>query len=302
MDQIDYPKLSLADYIAIRERQDFLVVRVEMELKGNIFHIFVPENENALTAFNKGTRFWLERHGENKGYWRWPAGGCALFVQCSDGKEALLTVYRSSSAPVNPNTETIGSGLGTNENEIAFPLRTAVREGVEEIIMVAKDQIFYPEITNDFFGFNIELQAIARTGARLFPEFRDAKTKAVSSKFIKFPDSRIIRVHWRGEEYTTNALFNIKENIRGLDVLTALKIKLPCGLDELVCRDGEVAGGNPLDRSIRAYEVLDGRITGKVIASWENGKSINPPETPWPAKLNPNLKQIVESFNNMKHA
>lgn len=297
MSQHEHPGLTLADYIAIRERQNFLVVRVELEQKENVALIKVPEDELAVIAFNKDTRSWLERHDNNKGYWRWPAGGCALFVRCINGQELLLTVYRSESAPTNPNTETIGAGLGSSEIEIAYPIRTAVREGVEEIIIGTDKQVFYPRMS-DAFGFDLELQAIAKTGGKLFPEFQNASVVGVPSSFIKLPIAHTIHVEWRGERYTTEGLFDIKENIRGLDVLVALRIDLPCTLAELKCRDGEVVGANLLDRTIRAYEVVNGNVTGKVVAMWEHGKPANPPQGTWPAKLNPSLHAIIKAMNS----
>lgn len=291
--------LSLADYIAIQERKNFLIVRAEIdESPEDSGRLTVKVEDEAPVGYNKETRFWLERNAINHGYWRWPAGGCAILAEFADNIKALLTVYRDAGAPTNANTETIGSGLGANETEIAYPLRTALREGIEEIIITDKHSIFYPLLHDDLFGFNLEIRSIALGGKLIFNEFHNHHAVGIPAHQLEFPGKTKVSVEWRGETYTTYALINKKPNIRGLDVLTAIEVKLPCTLKEITLRDGEIAGGNPLDRPIRAYEVANGRVTGKVLAAWEHGKRSDPPVNLWPAKLNPNLKTIIDAMHH----
>ena len=117
---MDAPVLSYTDFKAIQDRRTFMLVQVEevRGLESPSGDIEVVIAENPPVAFNKATRWHFER--ECPGVFRWPAGGTALIVDCTDGKRLLLAFHKDKGAPTYAGHDTFPSGLAPRTRRFSF--------------------------------------------------------------------------------------------------------------------------------------------------------------------------------------
>jgi len=297
MDEVkQIPLLTLKELLAIQEKETFLLVQTS-NVTITPGHLRVEIADNPSVAINKLSRRVLET-GSNTD-WRWPAGGAAMVVGLSDGQQVLLTLHRDKGAPSYADCDTIGSGLGGSVEEIHYPLRTALREGVEEIFLRTPTGLVCPYLGQDHFGFDLALAEIVRSGARLFPELKDVSLYEVKASLVNTALMQEIQVVWQGKERTCQALVCLDPKTRGIDVLTILHLRLDCNLEDLIVLDGELVGNKPINRVVNAYELKGFKPTGRIIASWQSGRHQGAVEGVYPYKTTPVLQVIDEALRNM---
>lgn len=265
----EIPLLRLSDVRAIRERTSFLLVQTDNVIIQED-RVFIEIEDNPLVAADKSSRHVFEI--EEKVAWRWPAGGTSIILELKDGRQILLAPRRTLNAPTLPYHDGLGGGLGGSEKEILYPLRVSLREGVEEVIISTPSGVVCPSLELDHFGFDLELESIVRTGTMLFSQLKDLLIKPEKAELIDLPGSKDVHVRWRGRETKCRALVCIDKELRGIEILMAVLIKLDCSLDELSIFDGEVFSDNkPANRRVNAYELKNLRPTGRIVAAWLEG-------------------------------
>ena len=192
---MDAPVLSYTDFKAIQDRRTFMLVQVEevRGLESPSGDIEVVIAENPPVAFNKATRWHFER--ECPGVFRWPAGGTALIVDCTDGKRLLLAFHKDKGAPTYAGHDTFPSGLGASDEEVLFPLRTARREAFEEVVLHTPAGLIVPGFEDDCFGFCLEIEAIIKDSRSLYSALKGAAL--VNTMCRRCPKSaRTVTVKW----------------------------------------------------------------------------------------------------------
>jgi len=298
--------LEYSDWEAIRQRRSFLMVPVRrLEQSGQ--SVLIEIADNPIVATEKRTRRFLERENkaENGGKaWRWPAGGSVIFLKLKDCT-VLLLINRDLGAPSYKNHDTIPAGVGADESEILYPKRVATREGWEEPVIVTPKGVIYPVFQNDDYGFTLEMKSIiwdsVRTlrsslGSAIVPE----KIVPANVRSVDLPDKKYLEIVWRGESVPCEATLNFDPETGGIDVLVAFMVDLSrFRLDEITVLDGEVVGGNLINRRIHAYEVVDLRPTGKIVAAWQAGKRQQIPEVEFPYQFVPHTAQIMEALKRI---
>jgi hypothetical protein len=297
MDEVrQIPLLTLAELLAIQEKETFLLVQTS-DVTITPGHLRVEIADNPSVAVNKLSRKVIEASSNTD--WRWPAGGAAMIVELSDGQQVLLALHRDKGAPSYPDCDTIGSGLGGSIEEICYPLRTALREGVEEVFLKTPTGLVCPCLEQDHFGFDLALEEIVRSGSRLFSELSSVPLYEVKASLIDTPFTQEVKVVWRGKERICQALVCLDRKTRGIDVLTILHLKLDCKLGDLIVLDGEVVGNKPINRVVNAYELEGFKPTGKIVASWQSGKHQGAVEGVYPYKTTPVLQVVDEALRKM---
>lgn len=286
--------LNLGDWEAISERRSFLMVETKEVIdKKGLIEVLIPDNP--LIAHEKTSRRILER-GNKK--WRWPAGGCAIILKLKDS-QVLLTVQKDSGAPSYAGHDTIGAGLGSSTAEILYPLRTAIREGIEEIIIQTPSGVVCPSMMIDPFGFSLEIRETVRDSISLFSETRGLNLIQAPVSFIDLPGQKTVEIDWRGMKANCQALVNFDQGVNGIDLLAAVQIDVDCCLDDLSLFDGEVMGGNPINRVVNAYELENLKPTGRIIASWQKGTRIKCDEGVFPHPFIPHTRDIMEALSRV---
>lgn len=268
---------------------------IEEDSNGNVV-INIPYNPAILHVGKE--RKVIEREVSKLGYFRWAAGGGAIKIKTADPKSILVTVRKDEGSPSYANHDTMGAGLSSDDKEWIFPLCTAVREGMEEIIIKDKDNIIYPKFDKDLFGMSYDIRYIAEQNRSLYKILSSCGLRAALAKFIDFGAyGKELTVRFRDqEEKISNVLVNVDKGCGGIDVITTMEINVESRLDELVLLDGEESQGRPFDRIINAWE-LEGNIpTGRIIASWKSGQRI---ETQKPGPMVPHTKQLFEALANL---
>lgn len=266
------------------ERKRLLLVQVNADHREEGVIITIPVNTPIAT--NKSERDFFEKNPSNNGLWRWAAGGIGIIAQLYDAK-VLLTLHRCEGAPSYQYHNTVSSGLSCSVKELFYPLVTAWRQALEELCIVTLDRIICPIPVTDHFGISFEFSDLARSTANLFPELAKKKLLKVKSPFHPLRGERKLTVTSGDESVTTEGLIVFDEGVKGIDILKAIVVPVPCTLAELTVYDGETTGnGHPLNRRVNAL-LLDENFkpTGKMVASWVRGErvSIDPksaPQTP----------------------
>lgn len=266
---------------------------IEQDSNGNVI-ITIPNNP-AILHVGKERRV-IEREVSRLGYFRWAAGGGAIKIKTADSKNILVTIKKDEGSPSYANHDTMGAGLSSNDKEWIFPLCTAVREGMEEVIIKDKNNVLYPKFNMVLYGMSYDIRYIAeqnRTLAKYKDVLGSCSLRSVNTKFIDFGAyGKELTVRFRDqEEKINNVIVNIDKGCGGIDVITATEIEVESALDELVLLDGEESNRVPLDRIINAWELNGNNPTGRILASWKTGKRI---ETQKPGPMVPHTKQLFE--------
>ncbi len=283
--------LYLNDVMAIIDRESLFLVQAEkVEEDVNCVHVYISENPK--TATTKADRKTLEM--DEKTLWRWPAGGAVVSLRLKD-INVLLSLRRDSGAPTYANHDTIGSGIGSSANEISYPLRTAYREGIEEVLIRTPDGIVCPTLEDDHFGFSLNLESIIRESVGLFSETRNQPFIYKHMVDVPLHGERDVFIHFQKKTTKTRALVNFDPEVRGIDLLKVVLLDLSeYNLSEINIYDGEAPGKKPLDRVVNAY-ALSGTLvpTGEIIASWKSGLRI---KTQTAIAQTPVLKDVMQAL------
>ena len=261
--------------------------------------INIPNNPAVLHVGKE--RSIVEKQLSKLGYFRWAAGGVGIKIVTSDDKSVLITVRKDKNAPSYAGHDTIGAGLSSNEKEWLYPLCTALREGMEEIIIKDKDKIIYPKFSDILYGMSYDIRCITQQN-KAISNYRNilgsCELKGVSAKFIDFGDyKKRLTVRFRDqEEITPNILVNMDSGCGGIDVMTVIEINVESTLDELVLLDGEETNSIAFDRIINAWELDGNKPTGRIISSWKSGQKI---KTQQPGSVVPHTKQLFEVLSKI---
>lgn len=277
------------------ERHAFLLAQVQATQTNGIVRIDIPAD--APIATNKETRHSMEFAPENKGKWRWPAGGVGIILKLRDAN-VLLTLHRDKGAPSYGGHDTLSSGLGSSIREMLYPLETAWREGAEELCIVTPDSVICPIPETDHFGFGLELTEVTRGTANLFPELTNKPVTDVTTSFLPLSGERQVVITYAGKTRTTSGLVVFDPNANGIDLLKVVVVPVDCSLADLTVYDGELAGKNPLNRRVNAYELDENfRPTGNIVASWLRGDRIES-DTMSSNPMTPVLKSVYDALLN----
>jgi len=199
----------------------------------------------------------------------------------------------------------LGSGMGASLDEIVFPENCAIREGLEEFIIATPRGILVPKINLR----NLSIEAIKEANLKILNRyknllkiFHNQQSYAVKTKFIEgnLPQYKI-KVSYDKENIgqTFESAICFDEQTNGIDILKIIEIDLKeFKLNQIAIVDGEdTENDTPLDRIINCYEIKRGKFGGKIIASFKNGKRIDPPEGIFPHNLAPNFKEVIKIFD-----
>lgn len=291
----------LDDHIAQKEREEFLIVRAEI-IKETEKTIEIAIDDNPITASNIAERRALsDPKPENGGKedFRFPAGGLGIIIN-TPGQNHLMAVFRASKSSFDRHL-TAFTGLGC-ASEITDPEKTAIRKGLEDLIIAADGKIIMPKFNIASFQ-RINIEAIIRNGTSIHGETKKLPIKEAKAQMLKLPNEKEFKIYWRNNEYAYRGLPVFDYGTRGLDFIKIMIIKLNEKIENIKFLDGRVMGGrNPLNRDIYALE-LDEKFkwTGKISAGWQWNKKMNKYEYFIPNKetkfpRTPVLKIIMEEL------
>lgn len=287
-----YVMPTVKEIEALRKRETIYMVSVQ-ELIENENTVVVKIPDDPEVAFNKVTRNILEKAGTE---WRWPAGGAAIIIRTSDGA-FLLSLLRDKGAPTYGGHTTLSTGLGGCKEELENPLQIG-REAIEEIIIATPHGVIVPTFDINPFGESIDIKSIVKIGADLRPETQNLPLVEASARIIRLPGEKEVRVVWKDKTSVCKGLVVIDKGVRGIDILQVAEIDLGnVSLKNLKIYDGEIAGGNPLNRDLIVYK-LDKKTlnpTGEIVGRYSSGKFSVPPEgTNFPQT--PVLREIFKAL------
>jgi hypothetical protein len=266
---------NLDDHIAQKEREEFLIVQAKIiKETGKTIEISIGDNPaTASTIAERRTISDPKPENGGKEDIRFPAGGLGIIVK-TPGQNHLIAVLRASKSSFDRHLTTF-SGLGCI-SEITDPERTAIRKGLEDLIIIAKNKIIIPQFKNDIFS-RIDIKAIIRDGATLYKETGGLSSEKAPAHLIELANEKKFKITWRGNEYIYRGLPAHDPGTRGLDFIKIMAVEFDEKLEDLTFLDGRIIGGrNPLNRDIYALE-LDGNFkwTGRISAGWQWNKTAN---------------------------
>ncbi|MCK5084270.1 MAG: hypothetical protein KAQ64_01280 [Candidatus Pacebacteria bacterium] len=294
---IKLPKLD--DYTAQKEREEFLIVKAKI-VKETEKAIEILIDDNPETANNIAERRMISDPKPENGSTediRFSAGGLGIIIKTPEQNHLMATVRVSKSSFDRHLTSFTGLGC---KSEITNPERTAVRKGVEDLIIVAGGKIIAPKFNNDPFS-EINIKAVVQNGAALYEETKKLPLKEAEARILNLPNEKEFKICWKNNEYTYQGLPVFDHGTRGLDFIKLMILELNEKLENTKFLDGRIMGGkNLLNRDIYALE-LDKNFnwTGRISAGWKSGKLFTPPE-----KINfpqtPILKTILRELCKRK--
>ena len=289
------PKLD--DYTAQKEREEFLIVKAKI-VKETEKAIEIVIEDNPETASNIAERRMIsDPKPENGGVEniRFPAGGLGIIIK-TPGQNHLMTTVRISKSSFDKHLTSF-TGIGC-ASEITNPERTAIRKGIEDLIIVVGSKVIVPKFNADSFS-GINIKAIIQDGAMLYEETKKLPLKEAEAHMLNLPDEKEFKICWRNNKYTYQGLSVFDHGTRGLDFIKLMILKLNEKIENIKFLDGRIMGGkNLLNRDIYALE-LDEKLnwTGKINTGWKSGKLFTPPEGitfPQTPILKTILKELAE--------
>ena len=290
---IKLPKLD--NYTAQKEREEFLIVKARI-VKETEKAIEILIDDNPETANNIAERRMISDPKPENGSVediRFSAGGLGIIIK-TPGQDHLMTTIRVSKSSFDRHLTSF-TGLGC-ASEITNPERTAIRKGIEDLIIVAGGKIIAPKFNDDSFS-GINIKAIVQNGAALYEETKKLPLKEAEARILNLPNEKEFKICWKNNEYTYQGLPVFDHGTRGLDFIKLMILELNEKLENIKFLDGRIMGGkNLLKRDIYALE-LDKNFnwTGKIDAGWKSGKFFTPPkEITFPQT--PILKTILKEL------
>lgn len=273
------PKLpKIDDYTAQKEREEFLIVRAKI-VKETEKVMEIKIEDNPETASNIAERRIIsDPKPENGGVEdiRFPAGGMGIVIK-TPGQNHLMTTVRISKSSFDKHLTSF-TGLGC-ASEITNPERTAIRKGIEDLIIVVGSKVIVPKFNADSFS-EINIKAIVQNGAALYEETKELPLKEAKARMFNLPNEKEFKICWKNNEHTYRGLPVFDHGTRGLDFIKLMILELNEKIENIKFLDGRTMGGkNLLNRDIYALE-LDEKLnwTGKISAGWKSGKLFTPPE------------------------
>ena len=300
---IKLPKLE--DYIAQKEREEFLIVRAKIVKETEkIIEILIDDNPE--TASNIAERRMISDPKPENGSVediRFTAGGLGIIIK-TPGQNHLMTTVRVSKSSFDCHLTSF-TGLGC-ASEITNPEKTAIRKGIEDLIIVVNGKVIVPQFNDDPFS-EINIKAIVQNGATLYEETKKLPTKEAEARILSLPNEKEFKICWKNNEYTYRGLPVFDCGTRGLDFIKLITIELDEKLENIKFLDGRIMGGkNLLNRDIYALE-LDEKFnwTGKISAGWRWNKNAKKYEYSIPDKeikfpQTPILKTILKELAERK--
>ncbi|MBU3925435.1 hypothetical protein KJ854_05920 [Patescibacteria group bacterium] len=268
---------------ALRKRKSIYLVSLQ-ELIENKNKVIIKIPDDPEVAFNKVTRNILEKVRTE---WRWPAGGAAIIIK-ANGEAFLLSLLRDKGAPTYGGHTTLSTGLGGCEEDLENPLQIG-REAIEEIIIATPRGVIVPTFDIKPFGESIDIKSIVKIGADLRPETQSLPLIEASARIVRLSGEKEVRIVWKNKTSVCKGLVVVDKGVRGIDILQIAEIDLGnANLEDLKIFDGEIVGGNPLNRDLIVYK-LDKKTltpTGKIVGRYSSGKFSVPadgtsfPQTP----------------------
>lgn len=294
---INLPKLE--NYTARKEREEFLIVKARI-IKEDKKIIEIVIEDNPETASNIAERRMISdpksENGNVKDI-RFSAGGLGIIIKTPEQNHLIATIRISKSSFDRHLTSFTGLGC---KSEIINPERTAIRKGIEDLIIVARGKVIFPKFNDDSFS-EINIKTIVQNGATLYEETKNLPTKKAKAHILSLPNEKEFKIRWRDDEYIYRGLPVFDHGTRGLDLIKMMILELNEKLENIKFLDGRIMGGkNLLNRNIYALE-LDKNFnwTGRISAGWKSGKLFTPPE-----KINfpqtPILKTILKELGKKK--
>lgn len=230
---------------------------------------------------------------------RFPAGGLGIILKTPE-ENFLITVLRTSKSSFDRHL-TAFTGVGC-ASEIADPEKTAVRKGLEDLIIVTAGKVVLPRFNIASFS-RINIEAVVRDGAALHAETEKLPLEEARGTILNLKNEKEFRIRWRGKEYSYRGLPVFDAGTRGLDFVKVTFIELNERIEEITCLDGRIMGGkNCLNRTIYALS-LDKNydLAGGINCGWRwNGNKgkyeyfIPPKETKFPRT--PILATIIKEL------
>ncbi len=296
-ENIELPKLD--DYIAHKEREEFLIVKAKI-VEETEKKIEIKIDDNPDSASNIVERRIISNPKPENGRKediRFSAGGLGIIIK-TPKKSYLMTTVRVSKSSFDKHL-TAFTGLG-HISEITNPEKTAIRKGLEDLIIVIGKKVIVPKFNDDSFS-GINIKAIVQDGAMFYEETKKLPIEEIEARMLNLPNEKEFKICWRNNEYTYQGLPVHDHGTKGLDFIKLIILELNEKLENIKFLDGRIMGGkNLLNRDIYALELDENfNWTGKISAGWKSGKLFTPPEeTKFPQT--PILKTILEELARKK--
>ncbi len=300
---IKLPKLE--DYTAQKEREEFLIVKAKI-VKETEQTIEIKIDDNPETASNIAERRIIsdpkQENGSVKDI-RFTAGGLGIIIKTPEQNHLMATVRISKSSFDHHLTSFTGLGCTC---EITNPERTAIRKGIEDLIIVVRNKVIVPQFNDNLFS-EINIKTIVQNGSTLYEETKNLPTKKAKARILSLPNEKEFKIRWKDDEYTYRGLPVFDYGTRGLDFIKLITLDLNEKLENIKFFDGRIMGGkNLLKRDIYALK-LDKNFnwTGKISAGWRWNKSTKKYEHSIPDKKikipqTPILKTILKELTERK--
>ena len=265
---LPHPELkTLSQIEAIEERETFKIIQVKIQKKAERMIIEIPQDPPVATNSNERKIMEPHRNPEtpyHEGLWRWPAGGALLIIRIRTQKGELYCalIRKDEEAFSYHNYLTIGAGLGSGTEEFLYPNRTAVREATEEIIIATHKWVGFPwwGEQDSFGGINLEMEKIGSHNLDIANKFIKPEVqelRPLDAGFVKLKGKRKLEVRWRNMKSKPPGTLYFDPSHSAVDFLTAIKVKIPCSLDDLILLDGEIDRDEKrlLDRCVYLYKL-----------------------------------------------
>ena len=296
-ENIKLPKLD--DYIARKEREEFLIVKARI-IKENKKIMEIEIDDDPKSASNIAERRMMSdpkpENGDEKDI-RFSAGGLGIIIKTPENNYLMSTVRVSKSSFDQHLTSFTGLGCAS---EITNPEKTAIRKGLEDLIIVCEDKVILPKFKNNTFS-QINIKAIIQDGAMLYDETKNLPLEEKEAQIISLLNEKEFRISWKEKKYKYQGLPVHDHGTRGLDFIKIISIEFDDKIENIKFLDGRIIGGkNLLKRNIYAVELDENfKWTGKISAGWKSGKIFTPPErTNFPQT--PILKTIIKELTERK--
>ena len=290
---IKLPKLN--DYIARKEREEFLIVKAKIK-KETEKAIEIEISDSPESANNISQRRIMSdpkpENGSKKDI-RFTAGGLGIIIKTPKSNYLMTTVRASKSSFDRHLTSFTGLGCAS---EITNPEKTAIRKGLEDLIIVFNNQVVIPKFNNNSFK-EINIKAIIQDGAMLFEETKKFPFIELKANILHLPNEKEFKIFYKNNKYTYKGLPIHDHGTRGLDFIKIISIEFDDKIENINFFDGRIMGGkNLLERDIYALELDENlRWTGKISYGWKSGKIFTPTKgTSFPQT--PVLREVMEKL------
>ncbi len=295
------PPFAIAPADAQLKRADIPLLKVRLDPLSEVIMDKAGRKEIERSMDSDYVRKALERFDQGEpevsltndnSKFRFSAGGLLQVLRFKDGKFALF-LRRDEGAPSYPGHIALCSGLsGPAEgyddpvmayrrayNEIINPINVMLREGNEEVLVVAGDQLLMPTLSDpvyykDAMGL-LKLEKIAN----------------VASMMLDVDQQWILEVYLSKQLTSRNkAIVNIDPNAAAIDLLGLMEVNLAnYNVKDVSIYDGEIIGGRLLGREVYLVPVeeLTYLSEGKGVSAyvckegdWEEKTQVSLPMTP----------------------